>query len=147
MIASAARTLRLCIMAFSNHCHPPRIRTAMNRAARGGDEVPVRAPRCWPVNRPRWGIVLRSPPPVHNRPVPTGRSARRAVSAGSSHGGRLYQAGVIMLDVADARAHRPASHLFRWVGREYGRELARIGRLLPEPGGPCLRARTTGIRL
>ena len=45
MIASAARTLRLCIMAFSNHCHPPRIRTAMNRAARGGDEVPVRARR------------------------------------------------------------------------------------------------------
>ena len=41
MIASAARILRLCIMAFSNHCHPPRIRTAMNRAARGGDEVPV----------------------------------------------------------------------------------------------------------
>ena len=25
MIASAARTLRLCIMAFSNHCQPPRI--------------------------------------------------------------------------------------------------------------------------
>ena len=45
MIASAARTLRLCIMAFSNHCHPPRIRTAMNRAARGGEEVPVSARR------------------------------------------------------------------------------------------------------
>jgi hypothetical protein len=53
---------------------------------------------------------------------------------------RLDQARVIVLDVADTGTDGPASHLVRWIGREHGLELARIGRLLSEPGGPRLRA-------
>jgi hypothetical protein len=39
---------------------------------------------------------------------------------------RLYQARFIVLDVADARAHRPASQLFRLAGRERGSKLRLI---------------------
>ena len=47
MIASAARTLRLCIVALYRgiHCRLPRIRTPINRAALVATVVPVRA-RC-----------------------------------------------------------------------------------------------------
>ena len=40
--------------------------------------------------------------------------------------GRLNQARVIVLDVADPHADGPARHLFRWVGREHHLELGRV---------------------
>ena len=51
------------------------------------------------------------------RRAPIGRTPRRTTDT-SFDRGLLDQARVIILDVADARAHRPASHLFRRVGRE-----------------------------
>ena len=42
---------------------------------------------------------------------------RRSISAGSLHRDRRDQAGVAVLHVARARAHRPTRHLFRGVGR------------------------------
>ena len=59
-------------------------------------------------------------------------------SLGNNH--RLDQAWIIVFDVADPRAYRPACHLFRRVGREHGLEPPSIGRLLPESSRPGRRA-------
>jgi hypothetical protein len=45
----------------------------------------------------------------------------------------FYRARVIILDVSDPGAHRPAYHLLRWKSRQLGLERGCIRRLLPKP--------------
>jgi len=52
---------------------------------------------------------------------------------------RLDQTGVIALDVADQRADGPGGHPFQEIRREHRLEPARVGKFLPERGGPRLR--------
>ena len=50
---------------------------------------------------------------------------------------RLDQAGVIVLDVADARALRPANHLIGRAGGQQRLELRHVRRLFAQPHRPC----------
>jgi len=52
---------------------------------------------------------------------------------------RLDEARVVVLDVADARAHRPANHFFRRAGDQQRLELRHVRRLFPKPLRPGLR--------
>jgi hypothetical protein len=52
-----------------------------------------------------------------------------SIAARSRQSNRLNQRRIVVLDVADARAHRPRRHRLRWVGREQGLQLGRVGGL------------------
>ena len=49
---------------------------------------------------------------------------------------RLDQARVIILDVSDTRAHRPAGHLFGGKWRQQGFEFGRVGGFFAKPNRP-----------
>jgi hypothetical protein len=51
-------------------------------------------------------------------------------------GNRFNHARVVILDVADPSAHRPASHLFRGKRRERGLQFSRFGGFLAQPDRP-----------
>ena len=102
-----------------------------------------------PANRACTGPASGRVPPRRSGRAPIRRRARRAVCASSSlpglahypgAGARLNQARVVVVDVPDARAHRPTDHLFRRVRREQGLQLTRISELLAEPCRPRLAA-------
>lgn len=78
--------------------------------------------------------------PEYIRPAPRGQEERLAIYPGSLHHDRLDQAGVIILDVADPHADRPAYHFFRRVWREQNLEPTRISGFLTELGWPRFRA-------
>jgi len=71
-----------------------------------------------PNERPGWIDFSR----------PTGRLRR---------GDRLDQARIVIPDVADARAHRPADHIGR-VGGQQRLQIRHVGRLFAKPSRPCL---------
>jgi hypothetical protein len=78
----------------------------------------VDIPHWGPASKERRALVLGSSPTGCIRPAPIGRALSRAIYAGSSRCDRLDQARVVVFDAAHARAHRPARHLFRRIGRE-----------------------------
>jgi hypothetical protein len=53
-------------------------------------------------------------------------------------GNRLDQARIVVPDVADARAHRPANHVIRRVGGQQRLELRHVDGFFAEPGRPCV---------
>ena len=60
---------------------------------------------------------------------------------------RFDQGGVVILDIADARADGPAGYLVGWKRREQGPEVGRVRRLFPSQTGQDSGLRTTGMRL
>ena len=53
-------------------------------------------------------------------------------------GGRLDEARVVVLNIADADDHRPADHLIGRAGGEQRLELGHVGRMFADPHRPCL---------
>jgi hypothetical protein len=51
-------------------------------------------------------------------------------------GNRLDQARIVVPDIADALADRPADHVLGRVGRQQRLELRHLGRFFTEPCGP-----------
>src|SRR6516164_5785970 len=66
-------------------------------------------------------------------------SPERTQWASRSERYRFDQAGVVVLDAADASAHRPASHALGRIGHEKGFELAQIRWLFSKPDLPSFR--------
>jgi hypothetical protein len=74
-----------------------------------------------------------------NLPGQTGRFRR---------GNRLDQARIVIPDIADARADRPADHVVGGVGGQQRLELRLVRRFFPEPYRPRIGGfRITGTRL
>jgi hypothetical protein len=60
---------------------------------------------------------------------------------------RLNQARIIILNVANPRAHRPGSHFRRRIGRKHCFKLRWLRRFLPSHTGHTSGFKTAGIRL
>ena len=96
-------------------------------------EVTWRAGRLQSCVRPVAAVRGTSAPEEFRlSPVSAGRHKATAGAAprmhsGASLGGNPFdQARVVILDVPDPRAHRPAGHLVRWKRREQGLEKGRV---------------------
>jgi hypothetical protein len=80
-------------------------------------------------------LVLSAPDPGNERTV--SRAAAIRSGACSRQINRLHQTWIVVLDVADTRADRPANHPMRRVGNRQRFQLSLVCRLLTKPCRPC----------